>query len=465
MALAAITPMKSHGARWRPYWLFIVGAVNVVCSICVICGSKGLYRRWSHPVTAITIQQIMTWVYLYEDKPGSAGSPSWFLGGLFALNVAGSNIMLRYCSVGLYEVVMALRVPTLVGVQHVKYKVHESRAGVAIAVAVTGFTLTGTIGSALSVHLGGLLAGIIAVLGSGAHKATVKAYLQQTDTVAANVLRDQLPATIVVLAMFAFFNETPTMPDLDVWLHVFGIGMAAIVMNVTSFHIINRSPMVYQLLAPVKSFAVVLVSNSWGDTPRTVSIVGAAVCGLLYMRLHSRQAWDAAPQRSLEGLRLVQSRKCVLALTVAVIGWIVGTSYGGSRTDHYRLGDLVVDGATSIGIRPCHSNAGSLACGYTRQSRPGAKSFVAASQQIINATLVHARLGDSLTGPLPLWVLVFEKRYEIHRFGLQPLLRYRGVHTMHATTVCTSSVILRPYQSTSRPRDTYRRRPSQNSEL
>ena len=391
--------MGGKRAKWRPSWIILVVAVNVACSVGVVCGSKVLYQRWAHPVTAITIQQMMTWVYLYKDKPVSEDSLSWYLGGLFALNVAGSNIMLRYCSVGLYEIVMALRVASLVCVQHVQFKVRESRAGVAAAVAVTGFTLIGTLGSTLSVNIGGLLAGLIAVFSSGAHKAAVKAYLQQTDAAAVDVLREQLPATITALALFACLNETPTMPYLEVWILLFGIGAAAIVMNVTSFHIMKVSPMVYQLLAPVKSFSVVLVSDSWGDTPRTVSIVGAAVCGVLYMHTHSKQAWDEAPQRSLDGLRFVHSRKCVLAMAVSAIVWAFGTTYDGSSTDHYRIADVVARGATWTGIRPCKAYPGSLACKYMNQSDRGPEVFVAISQQMINATLVHVRLGDSLHGP------------------------------------------------------------------
>ena len=159
-------------------------AVNVACSVVLVLVSKRVYTIWPFPLTAVTVQQVLTWVITYtrtQDSTQIAGA--WYLGVTFAAGIAGTNVLLQHVSVGIYELVKALCVPSLVLVQYHQYKVKEDhgRFGIGRHRGLCGCgdgARHGTDGSAV--------VGVVAVLASRAERQGLHPAAQrQTDVVVA----------------------------------------------------------------------------------------------------------------------------------------------------------------------------------------------------------------------------------------------------------------------------------------
>jgi len=308
----------------RPYK---ITAVNVVCGVAVIIGSKHLYSVWPYPVTAVAMQQIMVLAYTF-DRQCTDHTVSGYLSATFAGSVAMSNVMLSLCTVGVYELLTAMRIPALLLVQYMQFKVKEPNKPVLAALVTVAFSLLGAFGSALGINVIGFAAGAGAALTAATSKATVKAYTRaHQDVQSIMLLRAQLPGTIWLLTMYAVVVERPVYPGNYALALTGVIGAAAIWLNITSFQLCAYSPLYYQQLSPLKTFLIVVAYGAWGDAVRTVSIIGTTLSAAVCLRLSSPQGWDQAPQRSLEYLQWFSTKEAVTMLLTVIVAAIMMDNY------------------------------------------------------------------------------------------------------------------------------------------
>lgn len=375
-------------------------AVNVACSVVLVLVSKRVYTVWPFPLTAVTVQQVLTWVITYtrtQDSTQIAGA--WYLGVMFAAGIAGTNVLLQHVSVGIYELVKALCVPSLVLVQYHQYKVKEDARGALVSAAIVAFMVAGTVHATFATDSASAVAvGVVAVLASATHKATVKACIRQHNVKPDVVLAAHMPASCVCLVAATLALETPSRPQLRVSAAVVLVGVAGVIMNVTAVRIMNDSPMLYQNLGPVKSFLLVTLAAAWGDALQSVCIVGAAVCAALYVRVRKKSTWDHAPVRSLEYLDGVKQPRFVRTVFVLVSAYIMYNMDSVSRDDNYRLGDLIpING--HVHDLTCNQYPNTMACAYKKLNTTGEHAFTGVVLDFARATVVHARVGDALYGP------------------------------------------------------------------
>ena len=303
-------------------------AVNVACSVVLVLASKRVYTVWPFPLTAVTVQQVLTWVMTYKrDSTQVVGA--WYLGVTFAAGIAGTNVLLQHVSVGIYELVKALCVPALVLVQYYQYRVKEDAQGTLVSAAIVVFMAAGTAHATFATDsASAVVVGVLAVLASATHKATVKACIRQHGVKPDALLAAHMPASCVCLVAATLALETPTRPPWPVSFAVVLVGVAGVIMNVTAVRIMDDSPMLYQNLGPVKSFLLVTLAAAWGDALQSVCIVGAAACAALYVRVR-KTTWDHAPVRNLEYLDRVQQPcyvRTVFALAAVYIMYSMDVS-------------------------------------------------------------------------------------------------------------------------------------------
>ena len=285
--------------------LIISAACNVAAALVIILGAKHVYATWPFPVMATSIQMLVTWTCMHGTPPlDKDGVALNYLAILFAMGVAGANMSLRLNTVGTYELYKSTQIPMLLCIQLCQFKVRETRWGVAAAVAIMSFVALGTLGSSVAFSLPGLLAAMASTFSAAAFKVMIKVYHLHMDADTDALLYATLPRVIVLMGAYAALLEHATYPKPLILAWILGIGVAATVLNRTAFTICGSSPMLYQALAPVKTFMVVMLSNSWGDTVRTIGIAGAVLGSLGYLRCKG-DPWSEAPQRSLEYLTQV----------------------------------------------------------------------------------------------------------------------------------------------------------------
>jgi hypothetical protein len=311
-----------------------------------------------------------------------------------------TNLLLQGVSIGVYELVKALGIPCLVAVQYLQFRVVEDLRGIAVSVFTVGFMVMGTVHAQFEVENAiSIGIGILAVVAAATHKATIKACNRQYDVAPTLLLAAQMPSTIACLFLATLMFEAPTRPPWEISVMVIAIGVAGVLMNVTAVRIMSLTPMIYQNLGPVKSLLVVTLSNSWGSAWQTISIVGAAACAAVYIRVRNSLAWDIAPVRSLDYLEGIRKPRIVRAVGVIVLTYCISMLNMISNADNYRLGDLVKHVNGPVDIYACKNYPNSFACDYTKSPMNGAGALTDIIVRANQATVVHARTGDALRGP------------------------------------------------------------------
>lgn len=372
--------------------------VNVACGVGIILGSKHLYTTWPYPVAAAALQQTMLLVYTYEREHDVPWHITNYLAFTNAGQVALSNMMLRLCTLGVYELITALRVPALLLVQWYQFRVAEPRRPALCAMATAIFAAVGTLGSTRTANASGVAAGLLAVATAAASKSVIKGYTMQYKANTDGLLRAQLPGTIAILVAYSAVVEQPTYPDLITAVRVMVLGILAIVLNVTAFRLCGHSPMYYQQLSPFKTGLIVGMSNSWGDSLRAASIIGTTLFASLYMHFRDRTCWDTAPSRSLDYLRACSSRKAVLFVTCCFCIGYISISMSQVQVD-YRLSDAIKYGLRHIHVKnACKEFPHSILCEYESMPDPSFGSLVDITRRRMNTnvTSIHLRLGDGL---------------------------------------------------------------------
>ena len=159
------------------------------------------------------MQQIMLLIYTYDRKHEVPSHVTHYLAFTNAGQVALSNIMIRLCTLGVYELITALRIPALLLVQWYQFRVVEARVPVLCALSTAAFAACGTWASSHSANAIGVAVGIAAVLAAALSKAAVKGYVMQYDTNPDDLLRAQVPGTIAILASYSAIVEQPAYPS------------------------------------------------------------------------------------------------------------------------------------------------------------------------------------------------------------------------------------------------------------
>lgn len=91
-------------------------------------------------------------------------------------------------------------------------------------------------------------------------------------------------------------------------------------------------------------------------------------------------------------------RMSALSIFIAVnVMWIMHRINVDSKSDNYRLGDLVMRNGPHY--LSCSEYPGSMACEFNKQNVSGAQGLTNVVRDFANATVVHARVGDALYGP------------------------------------------------------------------
>ena len=342
----------------------------------------------------------MLLVYTYERDHAVPPHITNYLAFTNAGQVALSNMMLRLCTLGVYELITAMRVPGLLLMQWYQFRVAEPKLPALCALATAFFAGLGTWGSNETPHALGVVVGLLAVASAAASKAAIKGYTLQYDSSTDALLRAQLPGTISILVAYSVVVERPTYPGIETTVQVMLLGILAIVLNVTAFRLCGHSPMYYQQLSPFKTGLIVMLSKSWGDDLRLVSIVCTTVFASLYMHFRDRSCWDKAPTRSMDYLGVCSSRKAILLVTLCFCSGYVAVNMSQSSAD-YRLSDGIKYGLHHIHVKnACAEFPHSILCEYDSIPNASFSSLVSIVQERsnTNVTAVHLRLGDGLGG-------------------------------------------------------------------
>jgi len=344
----------------------------------------------------------MAWISVCDAPAVSGEVSSVYLAFAFALNTAGANISLSANTVGAYELFKAMQIPALVAIQALQFRVYEKGRACGAVILAIGFVTMGSVGSPVGFTIVGFCAAVASVVASAAGKVAIKAYSMQLEQEPRALLKAMLPGTIALLGAYAITIEQPSLPDRRLMCYTFMIGICAVLMNITAVRCCAHSPMMYQMLAPLKTLIVVTLASSWGTPVRTIAIVGAGGAALLYIRYRDCNAWAAAPQRSLAYLKRVGRRDIVACVGVCIAA--VALVQAGPGKDVYRLGDYAV-GVRYEDSDACADYPGSLLCELTKAGidpvdfEGNIRKLGTIVRDRAMQTVVHVRTGDGLNGP------------------------------------------------------------------
>lgn len=391
--------------------LALTTAVNVVASCTVVLLSKMLYHRelWPYPVSSAAVELLLVWYCAPPPPKGTDMTLVPIMGALFAANVGLHQVSLKLCSVGAYTLFTALQIPCVVVVQHLWCGVHEGRMSLMCAFACACFVAYG--GMILTVDFTSL--GLLAAIAGAGCTACAKVLVKATGVSDTDALfHAHLPQSVALLGIISIAGERPEFPappqvsplySLVIVVILVAVAFSSKALNLTGYRICKTSPLLYQLLGPIKGFVVVAYSNSWGSRARVVSIVGSALCATAYGIFRDKSVWAAYTPHPPRARPALRSPHLYALLAAACY-----TFGGGGRAlaVQYRLSDYIRRCGFGSALTGCYYHPTSLGCIYSK-SNNGPWDIdtlhTAVNRRLevpdTSAVTIHTRLGDGLELP------------------------------------------------------------------